>query len=103
MSRRVAEWTQRLEPILQQQEEAEQFDIHVYCDHFMLDVEDVITRHEHEHQLLGQEKAEQEDVKQAEMSSAEDSNNSKANFDEIGFSEVACGKSSAEVCRIFLA
>ena len=83
LSKRVAEWTQRLEPILQQQEEAPQFDIHDYCATFL---EDVCDAEEEQQQLLEQEDYEGEDMQ-----------------DGVSFGEVVSGKSSGEVCRIFLA
>ena len=91
LSRRVAEWTQRLEPILQQQEEAEQFDIHEYCEHFLTEVDDAVARHSNQ--------GEEEENRHDENNTANDC----GEVTEIGFSEVASGKSSAEVCRIFLA
>ena len=79
MSRRVAEWTQRLEPILQQQEEAAQFDIHAYCEQFLDEVNEVTAEHEAAH----------EDDDEFE--------------EPVSFGEVVAGKPSGEVCRIFLA
>jgi hypothetical protein len=81
LSRRVAEWTQRLEPILQQQEEAPQFDIHAYCEHFLEDVDVVVAQHEEE------EHGSDEEVDQGAVS----------------FGEVVAGQPREEVCRIFLA
>ncbi|KAJ1422879.1 hypothetical protein B484DRAFT_110063 [Ochromonadaceae sp. CCMP2298] len=81
LSRRVADWTQRLEPILQQQEESVQFDIHAYCETFIVEVDDVVAQREAEMPEDAEQEAEQ----------------------EVGFSAVVHGRSSAEVCRVFLA
>lgn len=82
LSRRVAEWTQRLEPILQQQEEAPQFDIHAYCEQFLEEVDDVTAQHD--------------ELKVTESAQSEEA-------EDINFSEVVGGRSSGEVCRVFLA
>jgi hypothetical protein len=84
LSRRVSDWTQRLEPILAMQEEAGEFDIHAYCATFIGHVDDVVSLREGG---LGED-AEEEEVEAVQ---------------EVGFSDVANGRSSAEVCRVFLA
>lgn len=88
MSRRVAEWTQRLEPILQQQEEAPQFDIHAYCEQFLDEVDVVTAMHQHERI---------DDAEEGQGGADDDADA------DIGFSEVVAGRSSGEVCRVFLA
>lgn len=88
MSRRVAEWTQRLEPILQQQEEGAQFDIHAYCETFLEGVDEAIVEHDEEIEQLEAAGITPEEVQVP---------------GEVSFGEVVAGQSSAEVCRIFLA
>lgn len=83
LSRRVAEWTQRLEPILQQQEEAAQFDIHAYCEQFLEEVDGAIAVHAEDHE---------DEEEEGEVSA-----------EGVSFGEVVAGKPSGEVCRIFLA
>jgi len=93
LSRRVADWTRRLEPILQQQEEARQYDIHDYCEHFILDVDEALTRHHH-HKQRDDRDDDDEDVEEEEE---------ELEKEQVGFSEVVAGRSSEEVCRVFLA
>lgn len=88
LSRRVAEWTQRLEPILQQQEEGAQFDIHAYCETFLEGVDEAIIEHD-------------EEIEQLEAAGATLEEGQVPG--EVSFGEVVAGQSSAEVCRIFLA
>lgn len=45
LSRRVSEWTRRLEPILQLQEEGPQFDIRSYCDELMARTKSIARQH----------------------------------------------------------
>lgn len=71
LSRRVNEWTSKLEPQLRAQEEAPVFDIHEYSDK-------VLT------QLSNMDVASKENG-------------------TVSFTECVQGKSSAEVCRVFLA
>lgn len=88
LSRRVAEWTQRLEPILQQQEEGAQFDIHAYCETFLEGVDEAIIEHD-------------EEVEQLQAAGV--TPEGEQVLGEVSFGEVVAGQSSAEVCRIFLA
>lgn len=73
LSKRVNDWTSRLEPILQAQEEARPFDIHV-CSDALLD------------QLASQTKGK-----------------GKGGQKTMPFEALAAGEGSAEVCRRFLA
>lgn len=84
----MAEWTQRLEPILQQQEESAQFDIHAYCETFLEGVDEAIIEHDEELEEL---EAAGVALEAGEVPG------------EVSFGEVVAGQSSAEVCRIFLA
>ena len=82
LSRRVTEWTKRLEPILRAQEDAPQFDIHDYSDRILVDIGLVNQQH------------------------VEESGNEKeagAAHDWITFDDIARGKDATEVCRMFLA
>ena len=81
LSKRVTEWTMRLEPILQAQEEATPFDIHDYSAKVLKTVDQVI----HEHQDEKRYKATSDDA------------------GKVSFREVVVGENSAEVCRMFLA
>eukprot|EP01039_Chlorochromonas_danica_P005316 gene5316-5851_t len=80
LSRRVSEWTNKLEPILQAQEEAKPFDIH-YC------ADGVLEQLSRKTKLLAKNKKSPEEKKQL----------------AITFEEVTDHQSSAEVCRAFLA
>ena len=86
MTKRVDEWTRRLEPILQAQEEAAPFDIHEYSDNILSDIK-VITL---------QQQREQKSMKK-------NKNMMKIKDENIAFNHIASGRSSAEVCRMFLA
>lgn len=80
LSRRVSEWTNKLEPILQAQEEAKPFDIH-HCS------DNVLEQLSRKTKLLAKNKKDPEEKKQL----------------AITFEEVTDHQSSAEVCRAFLA
>jgi hypothetical protein len=69
----------RLEPILQAQEEAAPYDIHLYADHVLQDL-GAITAHR---RSLGGPKTK--------------------DMDKISFKKIVAGRDSAEVCRVFLA
>lgn len=75
LTKRVSEWTQRIEPILQQQEEAHQFDIHEYSNFLLHDIKKI---------------------------SQPGKNHSNKKVKEISFDKVVDGKNSEEVCRLFL-
>lgn len=77
LSKRVNDWTMRLEPILLAQEDAEPFDIHAYSDRVLMNMKNITVR-------------KKKDQK-------------KVNKETIGFSQIVAGQTSAEVCRIFLA
>lgn len=91
LSRRVSDWTQRLEPILQRQEEEPQFDIHAYCDRVIVEVDLVTTQKNHKH-------IQNEHVVVNNMNC-----DTTTNYINIGFNDIVHGKNSVEVCRIFLA
>ena len=74
LSRRVADWTTKLEATLRAQEEATPFDIHVYSGAVMSSVQKAV--------INGSVR-----------------NDAKS----VAFAEVAGGRDSAEVCRVFLA
>lgn len=74
LSKRVSEWTKRLEPLLKEEEKAEVFDIHQYSDKLLTKVVEVLQEPE----------------------------NSKSP-DIVSFNEIVDGQSSSEVCRVFLA
>jgi hypothetical protein len=81
LSKRVSEWTSRLEPILLDQEQRPEFDIHAYSDKAL---EKVALRSK---ELV------------LEKSSSKDENGPA----QVHFSDVVKGESSFEVGRIFLA
>ena len=79
LSKRVNEWTSRLEPLLRDQEAAPAYDIHAYSDNMLVQF-DQISKSQH-----------------TNTSTKND------NSDVIHFDEIVIGKPSAEVCRNFLA
>ena len=81
VSRRVSDWTSRLEPILQAQEEAAPFDIHEYSDNVLSELSSITD----------EQKFKTKGTKAIELSS------------KVAFEDIAQGKTSAEVCRVFLA
>jgi hypothetical protein len=83
----VSEWTARLEPLLREQEEAAQFDIHEYSDRLLVDLGEVVAQTNR--LSLG-----------GTFSGDSEGDTEK---DVVSFREVAEGRSSAEVCRVFLA
>lgn len=82
----MSEWTTRLEPILREQEEAAQFDIHEYSDRLLVDLGEVVARTGGI--SLGGSSLDPEDGEEKDV---------------VSFREVAEGRPSAEVCRVFLA
>jgi len=74
LSKRVSEWTKRLEPLLKEEEKAEVFDIHQYSDKLLTKVVEVLKEPEN-----------------------------PVSPDIVSFNEIVEGQSSAEVCRVFLA
>ena len=87
LSKRVSEWTRRLEPLLQAQEEEPEFDIHEYSDRLLSDVSS-LTRHRPQQEQQEQQEQNKED---------------KDHPQRINFYEAAQGKSAQEVSRLFLA
>jgi hypothetical protein len=78
LSRRVADWTIRIEPILLAQEKAPSYDIHQYSDKILVQMNKVISK------------------RQKQIN--------KKNKESIKFDDIVAGNvSSAEVCRVFLA
>lgn len=111
LSKRVTEWTRRLEPLLRAQEDAPEYDIHTYSDLVLSQVGMVVKMDHHQRfSLLGidGDDADEEEHRQCatrRMSVQEDSG--LVDFSEVvGLGGVGAGNlgpSSAEVCRIFLA
>eukprot|EP01034_Spumella_vulgaris_P021808 gene21808-27877_t len=86
LSRRVFEWTARLEPLLREQEEAAQFDIHEYSDRLLEDLGHVVAQ-----------------TNRLSLSPQRADSPTRNEQDVVSFREVAEGRSSSEVCRVFLA
>ena len=82
LSRRVTDWTNRIEPILQNQEKVPVYDIHEYSDRILLCVNKLVQ------QNIPPEK-----------------NTSNKSKDVVKFDNIVVNKSHtpAEVCRVFLA
>jgi hypothetical protein len=97
LSKRVADWTQRLEPVLRAQETAPAFDIHSYSDQVLVQVGSV-SKMDTQSRLSDLENIiEKENVPEVEATVT------FAN-DTVSFAEIVKSEpSSAEVCRIFLA
>lgn len=77
LSRRVSDWTNRIEPLLLEQEKMPVFDIHDYSDRILVQV----------HRLVRRPRQRKDDSKEV------------MRFDDI----LSKGQSSGEVCRMFLA
>lgn len=78
LSRRVADWTNRIEPILNEQEKMPPYDIHEYSDRILIQVDKIV------HVSKGGKKVQ----------------------DSVKFNDIVVNKknhSPAEVCRVFLA
>jgi hypothetical protein len=111
LSKRVTEWTRRLEPLLRAQEDAPEYDIHTYSDLVLSQVGTVVKMdHYQRFSLLGidGDDADEEEHRRCStrrMSVQEDSG--LVDFSEVvglgGVEAGNLGPSSAEVCRIFLA
>ena len=85
LSKRVSDWTRRLEPVLRQQEESAAFDIHVYADNVLAQVSLTCTTQATSHIHTTAEKGQ--------------------NYDPsiVGIEDITGGLSSSEVSRTFLA
>lgn len=86
LSKRVHDWTMRLEPVLRTQELAPSFDIHEYSQRLLVQFDE-----------LSRDRAPDQTTRK---------NNSKKGFSNdvvVGFAEVVAGQTSGEVCRSFLA
>lgn len=87
LSKRVNDWTAKLEPLLRNQELAPAFDIHQYSDKILSQFSELSTRNVRKRLL---------DEKVMDKSSSQLSN-------VIQFEEVVVGQPREEVCRAFLA
>ena len=85
MSKRVADWTSRLEPLLRQQEESVPFDIRDYS-HRLIDIVDTVTH-----------------VPVEERHALHKSDEGNQNQEIVEFDDVAYGHDRTDVCRMFLA
>eukprot|EP01035_Chromulina_nebulosa_P017504 gene17504-23061_t len=79
LSKRVTDWTNKLDPILREQEKIPAYDIHQYSDNLLVKVNHI-----------------------TKIKSNNIENISNDNC-QIKFEEIAQGQNNAEVCRIFLA
>ena len=104
LSKRVGEWTRKLEPVLKLQEESSTFDIHAYADNLLLKFTKPYTNRSNSASA---------DLKNKNNSSTETDldikNENNNNIDaeggvtELDLEFVAKGMSAAEVSRMFLA
>jgi hypothetical protein len=112
LSKRVTEWTRRLEPLLRAQEDAPEYDIHTYSDLVLSQVGTVVEMDHHQRFSLlgidGDDDIDEEGHRRCSnrrVSVQQDSG--LVDFSEVvGFGGVETGSpgpSSAEVCRVFLA
>jgi len=85
LSRRVGDWQSKLSPILEQEEQRPEFDIHVYGDRIMQTVEDEIDR----------KKADSGQLKLSAKGSSSPTN-------VVDFRAVTEDSEDYEVCRLFL-
>lgn len=98
LSRRVSDWTRRLEPVLRQQEESTAFDIFTYADTLLSKVSETValpesTRTRRSVGSFGGHVA-QPDADTADVS----------NIDHVvGIEEIAAGMNASEFSRMFLA
>jgi hypothetical protein len=88
--KRVNEWTLRIEPILEAQEEMKPFDIHEYSDEVLTTAHSVaeVKRKSLNHNLPNLSK--EEIQLQSQL------------MDQISFREITAGKSISDICRLFL-
>ena len=105
LSKRVADWTGRLEPILRAQEAAPEFNIHTYSDLVLTQVGsaskmDFERRFSRLGLITDQNTDEVEAVRLKERRMSVQMDASLVNFEEILDQD---STSSAEVCRVFLA
>lgn len=82
----MSEWTARLEPLLREQEESVQFDIHEYSDRLLIDLGEVVAR-----------------TDRLSLGGGSSLGDPEEEQDVVSFRDVAEGRPSAEVCRVFLA
>ena len=96
----MSEWTQRLEPLLQQQEEAPQFDIHRYSEEVIIDIDHVLAS-----RAAAAAAAHDQDGDGGEGDEhyGKGKGGGISSSSDILFGDIVAGKPSAEVCRVFLA
>jgi hypothetical protein len=82
--KRVSDWTKRIEPILNAQEELKPFDIHEYSDDILDTAKYVI---------IEKRKSLPKNLHEKDIPKT---------IDQIAFSEIVSGKSTSEICRLFL-
>ena len=108
--KRIGQWQEKLEPVLQSQEKRIPFDIHMYGDRVMSRLKSFDTRTDEEDQLTENENqninnstntASMEEVDK-EMKGLNKTNHLKNNG-IVSFSKVIEDVDSYEVCRLFLA
>ena len=105
MSKRVADWTSRLEPILRAQEIAPEYDIHTYSDLVLTQVDNVSTmdlqrRFSYLGLLNDENTNDIENIKLNERRKSVEMDSTLVDFSEILDQD---SNTSGEVCRIFLA
>lgn len=111
LSRRVADWTRRLEPLLRQQEVAPMFDIHEYSGRVISRLGDLLrldpaARHRIARTRLslpGGARSSEGDPSEGGGGSEGAESKCDDDWTSVGFEEVVHGQSSEEVCRVFLA
>lgn len=90
LAKRVMDWTLKLEPILAAQEDSSPFDIHIYSDNILGDASHIIS----------ERRRSLNDPNNIENVIAEEL--TEETVEQVKFSDLAHGKSTAEVCRLFL-
>lgn len=88
LSKRVVDWTNKMEPILKEQENRPFFDIHKYSDETLESIHNQIQQKEIKN------------IKNKKKEQDKNNNNNKENV--VSFSSLVNGKESYEVGRIFL-
>lgn len=89
LSKRVREWTTKLEPLLEAQELAPVFDIHEYAQRVLDEASDLV----HQHELT---RKDVDTTTEASMESA------KEDVKMVDFEDLVQGNNRGEVCRFFL-
>jgi hypothetical protein len=108
LMKRVNEWTNKIEPLLKEQEERGVFDIHEYSDQTLETIHQKIQEHQAEGAMEENDEEQEQEMKKRNKDKKKDKEKKekekeKKRGEVVHFSEIVEGKPAYEVSRVFLA